>query len=110
MLPWVSYPSLSALTRALSILTPDSADTTFGLLAFQVLFVLAALWAAVFVFMAVQIGRAFLLDLHQSPAVLKAFRMVASLSASVLFLPVSSLLLRGFACDSPTNDWYGTTL
>ncbi|KAA0154628.1 hypothetical protein FNF28_06804 [Cafeteria roenbergensis] len=109
--PWHSAEATDGLSQALVFVTPDSADKTFGLLAYQVMFILATVWATLFVALAVQIGRAFVLDSMQSPTVLRVFRAIASLSVSVLFLPVASVLLRAFACDaSAPLGWYGTTL
>ena len=109
--PWHSAEATDGLSQALVFVTPDSADKTFGLLAYQVMFILATVWATLFVALAVQIGRAFVMDSMQSPTVLRVFRAIASLSVSVLFLPVASVLLRAFACDaSAPLGWYGTTL
>ncbi|KAA0171780.1 hypothetical protein FNF28_00416 [Cafeteria roenbergensis] len=111
--PWGAFPIGSVISQGLAFLTPDSADITFGPVAFQVLLALAAAWAVIFVAMAAVIGCAFVQERKQSGLLLRSFRAVAALSTSALFLPISSLLFRAFACDagsSATGGWLGTSM
>lgn len=111
--PWGAFPIGSVISQGLAFLTPDSADITFGPIAFQVLLALAAAWAVIFVAMAAVIGCAFVQERKQSGLLLRSFRAVAALSTSALFLPISSLLFRAFACDagsSATGGWLGTAM
>jgi len=49
-------------------------------------------------------------DQPQSGVVLRALRAVSALSTTILFLPLSSVLMRGLSCPTDHDTWMNTGL
>ena len=105
-LPWTDSPIALGYGRAVSYLAPASA--TAGTSIFVVLFILASVWTIFVCACACFIATSFLLEWPQNGLLLRTFRWAGSLTASVLFLPLSGLLFRGLACEN--GDWLSTGL
>lgn len=76
---------------------------------FLTAYIIAMLWAALFVTLVSSATWCSATRKPQAAPVLRTLRLVTRLSTTVLFLPVTSVLMRGLACPS-ADQWMGTDM
>jgi len=105
-LPWGGSPSALMFAKGISFLAPANAAS--GGDYFIALLVVAAIWTATVCSMALYIAISFMLDWPQNGLLLRSFRFMGHLTATILFLPISGVLFRGMHCDDTSGGWLQT--
>jgi len=96
--------AFSYTTVSSDLISSDGSGLFLGLLA------AGAIYVASFLGLTILTAYNYHFDLPHSSFVLRILRAVATLSTTILFLPLSSVLIRGLGCTASHSDWMGTGL
>ena len=78
---------------------------------FIAVFVIASVWVLGLVSLLTWAGHCSIKQIKMNKWLLKLMRVMATLSVTVFFLPITTLLLRGAVCHTTTqNSWHGTSI
>jgi len=106
-MPWSRAPGVGTVSSSLSFLT-RAISANENPAAFLSLLVIAFLWVVSYLGLAYSVAARFSGDEPQSELALRALRVMTSLSSGPLYIPTSTVLLQGIACQN--NDWLNTGL
>jgi len=104
-LPWGSSPIALGFGRVASYLAPAAAAA--GTDYFIALLAIFLAWTVVVCSLAIFIGASFMLDWPQNGLILRTFRFMGNLTATILFLPITGVLFRGMRCSTQDGGWLG---
>jgi len=83
-------------------------DIVGGTTAFLILLALGAVYVGLFLGLTAFTAYNFHYELPHSSFIPRILRSVATLSTTILYLPLSSIMLRGLSCPTEHDTWMGT--
>jgi len=102
-------PAVGPIAEAISYTSTSSIDLYHGPVAFRITMGFAITYVALELTLLGTVAGSIAMGVKSSAIVVRSLRLLLSLGATILFLPVESALLRGLSCPAlDGNMWMGT--
>jgi len=106
-LPWVSAPGIGTISSSLSYVTRlISSDENPAI--FLAILIICSVWVGSYLSLAYSVASKFSSELPQSEISIRMLRIITSMSVGPLYIPITSVLLQGIACNN--GVWLNTSL